>query len=122
MRCASQADQFFDLRLLSESGDLKIGAMHAQQQPGFFVDRFFVVADAGSIGCSHLAQDGIRFRHDIRNAEGAADLDQLSPGNDDFAVFRQSVEREEDCSGVVVHYDGGDSLAWLTRAGTPAST
>ena len=82
--------------------------MHAQQQAGFFVDCVFVIGDAGAIGCSHFAQDGIRFRHDIRDAERSADFNQLTSGNNYLAIFRQRVERKQDGGGIVVDYDRGD--------------
>ena len=82
--------------------------MHAQQQAGSFSDGIFVVGDASAIGCSHFPQDGIRFRHDIRDAKRSSDFNQFTSGNNYLAVFCQRIECKQDRGGIVVDYDGGD--------------
>ena len=49
--------------------------MHTQQQARIFVDRIFVVGDAGAIGRAYLAELGPAFGHDLGNAESVADFD-----------------------------------------------
>ena len=109
-RVRARACQFLDRRLFGESGDLKIGAMHAQQQPGLFIDRPLVVGHPGAVGGAYFAQGGVRLRHDVRDAERSADLDQLSARDDDFSALGQGVERQQDGGCVVVDDDGGDVL------------
>ena len=82
--------------------------MHAQQQPGLFVDGALVVGDAGAVGGAHLAQRGVRLRHHVGDAERPADFDQFAARDDHFAAFRQGVERQQHGGGVVVDDDGGD--------------
>ena len=106
---ARERDQFGSRCLLGKSGNFKIGSMHAQQQPRALGNRFFVVGDAGAIGRAHFAQSCARLRHDIRDAERTADLDQFAARDDHFAAFGQGVERQQNCGGIVVHDDGVES-------------
>ena len=103
-----QRHQFCEFRLLAESGDLKIGAVHAQQEPCLFVDGVFVVGQPRAIGGADFAQNRARFRHHIGNAERAPDFDQLAARDDDFSAFGQSIERQQDSGGIIVDDDRGD--------------
>jgi len=51
---------------------------------------------------------GAGLRHDLRDAEAAADLDELAAGDDDLVLPRkdQRRQRQEQRRGVVVHGDG----------------
>ena len=60
----------------------------------------------GTVGGAHLHQFGTGARHDVRNAEGAADLDQLAPRDHHLLAACQAVEHQQHASGVVVD-DGG---------------
>ena len=85
--------------------------MHAEQEARAVGDGALVVGDARAVGGADFAQGGIRLRHHVGDAEGAADFDQLSAGDDDFAAFGQGVQREQNGGGVVVDDDGGDGAA-----------
>src|SRR5258705_14017947 len=56
---AGQSREFLDRRLLGESGNLEIGAVHAQQQLGLLVDRSLVVGHPSAVGRAYLAQSGV---------------------------------------------------------------
>ena len=89
--------------------------MHAQQESRAVVDGRFVVGDARAVGGADFAQRGVRLRHHVGDAERAADFDQFSAGDDDFAALGQRVQREQNGGGVVVDDDGGDGGALLLR-------
>ncbi len=63
----------------------------------------------GSVGGPYLPQDGSTPLHDIGNAEGPSNLDQLPPGDDDLLSLGKCVEHQQDCSGIIVHDQGGFS-------------
>ncbi len=107
VRALAQRGEFLEGGLLRESGDLKVGWMHAQQQARVFVDGAFVVGDAGAVGRAHFAQCCAAFGHDFGDAEAVADFDQLAARDDYFAAFGKSGENEQDRGGAVVDDDGG---------------
>ena len=65
-----------------------------------------VVGRVGAVGGAHLHQLGAGARHDIRNTESAADLDQLASRDHHLLAACQAVEHQQHASGVVVD-DGG---------------
>ncbi len=62
----------------------------------------------GAVGGAHFVQLHPGAGHDVGDAEGAADLDQLATGDDAFLAHAQAVERQQHGGGVVV--DHGDGL------------
>ena len=60
-----------------------------------------------AVGAAHFAQGGPTAFHDVGDAEAAADLDELTPGDDDFAAGAEGVHADEHGGGVVVDYEGG---------------
>ena len=74
VRALAQRGEFFEPGLFCETSDLKVGWMHAQQQPRAFVDGAFVVGDAGAVGGSDFAQGGAAFGHDFGDAEAVANF------------------------------------------------
>src|ERR1700728_307671 len=105
---ARELDQFGTRGLLGKASNLKIGSMHPQQQPRALANCFFIIADARAIGCAHFQKRCPRLRHDVGDAEGTADLDQLAARDDYLAALGQSVERQQDGSGIVVYDDSRD--------------
>src|SRR5277367_3922317 len=89
--------------------------MHAEQEPRALGDGFFVIGDAGAVGGAYLTQSSVRFLHHVGDAERAADFDEFAAGNDDFSVFGQRVERQQNSSRVVVDDDGGCCGSALRR-------
>ena len=65
-----------------------------------------VVGRMGAVGGTHLHQLGAGARHDVRDAEGAADLDQLAPRDHHLLAACQAVEHQQHAGGIVVD-DGG---------------
>ena len=59
------------------------------------------------IAGADLDQLGARLPHDVRDAEPAANLDQLGPGDDDPPPFCQRPQRQHDGGSVVVDDEGG---------------
>src|SRR5208282_5267759 len=92
-------------RLLGETGDFEVGTMHAEQEAGAVVDCIFVIGGARTGGGGNFAQGCTRLRHHVGDAEGAADFDQLSARDQDFAALGQRVQGEQNGGGVVVDHD-----------------
>ena len=65
-----------------------------------------VVGWMGAVGGTHLHQFGAGARHDVRDAEGTADLDQFAPRDHHLLAACQAVEHQQHAGGVVVD-DGG---------------
>ena len=112
MRASAASSAKF--RLFGESRDLKIRAVHAQQQPGLFIDRALVVLHPGAVGRAYFPQGGVRLGHDVGDTERSADLDQLSARDDDFSALRQRIQRQQDRGRIIVYDDGGDAGRQLT--------
>ena len=117
----SECNQFGYGGLLGESSDLEIRTVNPQQKFGVFIDCAFVVRNPGAIRGTDFAQNRAGLGHHIRNAERAANFDQLSAGDDDFASFGKSVQRKQNGSSIIVDDDGGDGLRphWLCGDGRP---
>ena len=92
---------------LGEAGDAEIRRVDAEEEARALVEGAFVIADARAIRGAHFAQDGAAFGHDVWNAEAVADFDQLAAGDDDFGIFRERIQDEENGGGVVVDDDRG---------------
>ncbi len=75
-------------------------------RPVFATDRADIVLAVRAVGGADLDQPGAGARHDVRHAEGAADLDQLAARDDRLAALGQRVEHEQHGGGIVVD-DGG---------------
>ena len=70
-------------------------------------DRLLVVAGMRAIGRADFFQLAAGARHDIGNAESAADLDQLAARYDDFFFRRERIQDEIDRGGVIVDDERG---------------
>ena len=75
--------------------------------PGRFGDGGLVIAEVGLVRGADLAHDGPARGHDVGHAEGAADLDELAPGDDDLLAAGERVEDENGRGGVVIGYGRG---------------
>ena len=64
---------------------------------------------------AHLAKRSPRFRHHVWNTEGTADLDQFSPGDDDFPALGQRIQGKQDGRRVIVD-DNGRNRRKIRRA------
>ncbi len=108
-----------------EAFDLVIARVHLHQRRGARVDCLLVIARMRAIGRADFFQFAACARHDVRNAERAADLDQLAARDDHFLFGRERVQDEIDRRSVVVHDDGGfgarqtaaaSASTWLSRS------
>ena len=97
-----------------EAGDAVVRGVDLEQHRAFFRYRGLVVAQVRAVRRADLDHLRARERHDVRYAEGAAYLDELSARDDGFLVLRERREGEDDRRGVVV--DGERRL----RAGEAA--
>ncbi len=77
------------------------------ESAGVLVDGGFVVAEVGSVGGSDFAEDGGGLGHDFGHAEGPADFDELSAGDDDLFALGEGIEDEHGGGGVVIDDGGG---------------
>ena len=89
-----------------EPGELEVAGVNAKDRAGPFADRVGVVASVRAIRRSDLDELCTGTPQDIRDAEPAADLDELATRDDDLLARRQSREREQDGGRVVVHDHG----------------
>ena len=87
----AEADEFLLAHRLGESLDVVVARMDFQQQRGGAVDRILVIAEMRAVGGADLDQAAAGTRHDVGNAEAAADLDQLAP------AIRESIDRAPGC-------------------------
>src|SRR4030095_1394050 len=76
--------------------------MDLEDQPGFGSNRLLVIGQPRAVGRADLPESRPALCHDIRDTERAANLDQLTPGDDDIATRSQGVHREEYGRGIVV--------------------
>ena len=98
----AERDEIRERRPLGEPFDAEIRRMDAQDQRRPFVDRRRVIGRAGLVRRADLAQDRAGLRHHVRDAEAAADLDELAARHDDFASRRQRRQHEHRRGRVVV--------------------
>ena len=98
--------QFGGGDLFGEALNAVVRGVDLHQKAGLGGDRLGIVAGVGAVGGADLAQAAAGLFHDRGHAEGAADLDQLAPGDDGLAVAGQRVQDDQHRGGVVVD-DGG---------------
>src|SRR5690606_15040316 len=84
-----------------------VAAVHLHQHRRARADGVAVVGGVGAVGGADLDQRRAGALHDVGNAVGTADLDQLAARDDHFAAAGQRVEHQQDGGGVVVHDGGG---------------
>ena len=96
---------------LDESDHPVVRRVDLQQERGVVVDGAFVVGDAGAVRGADLDQPALRLGHDLRHAEAAADLHQLTARHDHGAATRERAECEQHRRRVVVHDDPGFGAA-----------
>ncbi len=119
-RAAAEVDHERHAALAAERGQLGLGdaggealhrvvaGVHLHQQRAARAERLGVVAQVGAVGGADLDQLRAGPPHDVRDAERAADLDQLAARHRHLLPRRQRVEEQEHRGGVVV--DGGRRL------------
>src|SRR5262249_16263739 len=77
-------------------------------------DRILVVAEPGDIRGADFAKDGATDAHDLRDAEAAADLDEL-PARDDYLFAETDASQDDDGGGGIV-VDGRGAFATVQPA------
>ncbi len=77
--------------------------MHLEHRAGAVGERRSIVADARAVRGADLDELRARGRHDVGDAELAADLDQLAAGDEDLLAPGERGEREHQRRGAVVH-------------------
>jgi hypothetical protein len=106
-RFAAEFDEVAKYGAGGEAGDAKVGGVDAEEEFGARREGALVIGDAGAISGPYFADDRAAGGHDVRDAEAVANFDELAAGDDDFGVFGEGVEDQEDGGGVVVDDDGG---------------
>ena len=102
---------------LREADDGVVRGMHLHQQRRLRRDRLGVVLGMRAVGGADLDQLGAGATHDVRHAEGSADLDQFSARDNGLLALDQGIERQQHGGGVVVDDGGGEILRFLTHRG-----
>ena len=69
-------------------------------------DRPFVVGRMSAVGGAHLDEPGAAGGDDVGQAKRAADLDQLSAGDNDLAAVGERVEHDRHGGGIIVDHRG----------------
>ena len=85
-----------------EALDAVVARVHLEEEGGRVVHRGLEVGRVRAVGGADLRQPAARARHDVRDAEAAADLDEFPAGYGYGASEGQGVEREQHRGGVVV--------------------
>ena len=78
--------------------------MDLQQHGGLITDGLLVVLEVRLVGGAHFPEEGAAGRHDLRQAEGAADLHL--PGDDDLFSLGQGGKGQEHRGRVIVDHQG----------------
>ena len=86
-----------------ETRDLKVGAVHLEEQSRGGSDRTLVILAVGAVRRPDLDELRPGPRHDIGNAERSTDLHQLAARHDRVAVAGERREREQQRPRGVVH-------------------
>ncbi len=81
--------------------------MNAEEHARFVGDSVCVIGDARAVGGADFAQHRAALRHDFRNAEAIADLDQFAARDEDFTVTGECGEDEQNSRGAIVDDDRG---------------
>src|SRR2546430_10394482 len=102
---AREGRELAPLRMRDETRDLEVARVHPENRAGPLADRGRVIARVRTIRRAHLDELRSRAPKHIRNAEAAADLDQLTARHDDLLARGKRGESEEDRRGIVVHHD-----------------
>ena len=102
-----QAGQLGLWHRLGEALDGVVAGMNLHQQGGARADGGGEVPPMGAVGGADFDEPGAGAAHDVGDAEGAADLDEFAPGDDDLFLARQGIEQQEDAGGIVVDHRGG---------------
>jgi hypothetical protein len=98
-----------------EADDGIVAGMHLEQQAGFGGNGRREVPQVGAVGGAHLHQATAGAGHDVGDAEGTADLDQLAAGNDDLLAPGQRVESQEYRRRIVVDHGCGFGSGQLAQ-------
>ena len=77
-----------------------------QNERGRFLQRFLVICQPDLVGGAHFDQFRPGLFHHIREAEPAADLDQLRAGDDDPPAVCQRREHQQHRRGIVIDHHG----------------
>ena len=102
-----EGDQFGKGGGVAEAGDPIVRRVHPEQGGGGGSAGGVVVTQSGDIGGANFAERGPTDGEDFGEAEGAANLDQLSPGEEHFASTGECREGEDGGGGIVVDDEGG---------------
>jgi hypothetical protein len=92
---------------LGEAGHRVVRGMDLHDRRGVGADRGGIVLEMGPVGGADLDQSAVGPRHDVGDAEGAADLDELAARDDDLAAGGQRRQHQQHSGGVVVDCGGG---------------
>ena len=100
---SSQFDQRGQFHAFGKADDHEIAGMDQEQGGGLLADSAGVIGEMGFIGRADLAEHGAAGGHDFRQAEAAADFDELPARHDDLASGGQGGQGEHGGAGVVVY-------------------
>ena len=79
--------------------------MNLQDHGRFGRDGALVVAQMCAVGSADLDEFGARSRHDVGDAEAAANLDKLAAADDDLLTCGMARQHQQHRGGVVVDHE-----------------
>ena len=112
-----QRGKLGDVDRLGEPHDPEIARVNAEEGGRLRPDRPLVVGDPGPVGRADFAEPGARDLEDLGQSKAAADLDELSPRDDNLPTDRQRPEGEHGRPGVVVDHRRRLGPGQLTEQG-----
>ena len=89
--------------LLVKALNAIVGRMDLKDHGRFGRDGALVVAQVRAVGGADLDEFGARSRHDIGDAEAAADLDKLAAADDDLFACGMGRQHQQHSGGIVVN-------------------
>ncbi len=97
-----QRGEFARRHLLGEAFDAVVGGVNLQNEPGLRANGCGVILLVCAVGGADLDQPGPCPRHDLRQAERAADLDQFAAGDDRLAAPGERIEHQQHGGRIIV--------------------
>lgn len=98
-----------------KTDDPIITGVHFEEQTRTFADRLLVVRQVRSIRGPDFPEADAAFRHDVGDAERAANLDEFATRHHDLFAFCKRIQRDEERGGIIVDDRGGLRAGEVSR-------
>ena len=85
--------------------DAIVGRMDLKDHRRIGRDGLLIICQVRAVGGADLNEFGARSRHDIGDAEAAADLDKLAAADDDLFACGMGRQHQQHSGGIVVDHE-----------------